>query len=289
MRIAFAVGSFALGGLAFVVACSSFGSGDNGSSSPPDAAASAEDAAISVPVDRPDAELLPDAGEALPGAYCLARPTSTKFCRDFDTTTDPFIGWTRKYFEPSTNAPTLSTENAPKSAPHALRFTLPAQTDQTSTYALVEARVADVKKIAAVDFELDLFFTKPAWDETHRNLSIASLVLDRAQGTPYEIFLVAGRTNVGLHGSLPNGDDVVALNRQLTYGRWIHLRLSIGAPSNGLLPVELFEDGQSLLAGNLAYVEASFETLWAGIGIRNWNPPNPAFDLRYDNVELILK
>jgi len=264
-----------LGAVAFaaflLLSCSSFGTG-TGAEGAPDAAL--VDAVADAGTD----------GRATPGPFCTARPNAL-LCRDFDAATAADQGWAKRNVP--ANSVTLSTTDNPPSPTNAARFVLPASS--TNSYAQLQEGLPSTQ-LGGIVFEFQLFIVPPTWPATSVNVAIASLVATREQGNrSYEIFVLLNTQNqLSFSAQLPDFGSSEQ-GPPLPTNQWVQVSLSVSEPTANELPIDLSVNGVGVASRAITYKTASFMEVHAGIGLINFNPPIPALDFRFDNIEVRRK
>jgi hypothetical protein len=227
-----------------------------------------------------------DAGAASPGAFCRTRDAG--FCRDFDDVAGPFVGWTRsRVTAGSTGSLDTSTSS---SAPASFHVTMPeTAASADSAYAYAEQSFAGLSKWPSVHATFDVSFAAPAWKTEHRNIAIAELFYETGT-TRHEVYVLVAEGRIDIGANLPDAFEGRSFAGAFPYGRWVPVSLDVSAPASGQVAIRLTIDGSTVIEDSFPVTgDDQVTELRLDVGLHNFNRPEPAFDLHYDNVVCTLE
>jgi len=197
------------------------------------------------------------------------------FCVDFDHGAVT-AGWDSN----GNDAPgTLALDDLALSAPHAMRTTRPRPA-MTNLATLLEKQIAMPWRRAIA--QTDIYIAQPVWQPGDVNVALMQLTFDSSSSHTGSVFFLDSAKAQGTIEHLPDGPERYLPLGPLASGRWVHIVVDFDPA--GHVHYEL--DGNAFDRDFAAVVAGDNSIITLEIGVLQYNAPEPAMDVRFDNLFL---
>jgi hypothetical protein len=219
---------------------------------------------------------------APPGAFCAT--SAATFCADFDQG-QRNAGWSGS---DETGGGTLLLDTARSvSAPASLRSTLPARDVAGSVYQDLLRSFASTWR--PVRIELDVWIEPIAWGTRTGSVALAEVYWVSANDAPGQLLELTKdgprMTTVTTSAGAPVFTNASA---PLAASAWNHVVIEADAKAAGASVKAWFGGKLVVDRSGFAFQGGPSTTIEVWIGLARYERPTPAFDVRYDNVQITL-